>query len=82
MLALLGFGAAVKSVDTSLEPHRLAGYLHDLASAYTTFYEQCPILRSDIAPDVRASRLALVELTGKTLKQGLALLGIDVPERM
>lgn len=82
VLALLGFGAAVKSVDTSLEPHRLAGYLHDLASAYTTFYEQCPILRSDIAPEVRASRLALVELTGKTLKQGLALLGIDVPERM
>jgi arginyl-tRNA synthetase len=82
VLALLGFGAAVKSVEISLEPHRLAGYLHDLAGAFTAFYEQCPILRSDIAPDVRASRLALVELTGNTLKQGLALLGIDVPDRM
>jgi arginyl-tRNA synthetase len=82
VLALLGFGAAVKAVESSLEPHRLAGYLHDLAGAFTTFYEQCPILRSDIAPDVRASRLALVEVTSKTLKQGLALLGIDVPDRM
>jgi len=82
VLVLLGFGAAVKAVETSLEPHRLAGYLHDLAGAFTTFYEQCPILRSDIAPDVRASRLALVEVTSKTLKQGLALLGIDVPDRM
>jgi arginyl-tRNA synthetase len=82
VLAVLGFGAAVKAVETSLEPHRLAGYLHDLAGAFTTFYEQCPILRSDIAPDVRASRLALVEVTSKTLKQGLALLGIDVPDRM
>lgn len=82
VLALLGLGAAVRAVETSLEPHRLAGYLHDLAAAFTTFYEQCPILRSDIAPDVRASRLALVELTSKTLRQGLALLGIDVPDRM
>ncbi len=82
VLALLGLGGAVKAVEASLEPHRLAGYLHDLAGAFTSFYEQCPILRADIAPDVRASRLALVELTGKTLKQGLALLGIDVPERM
>lgn len=82
VLAVLGLGAAVKAVETSLEPHRLAGYLHDLAGAFTTFYEQCPILRSDIAPDVRASRLALVEVTSKTLKQGLSLLGIEVPDRM
>jgi arginyl-tRNA synthetase len=82
VLTLLGLGPAVKSVETSLEPHRLAGYLHDLGMAFTAFYESCPILRTDIAPDVRASRLALADLTAKTLAQGLALLGIDVPDRM
>lgn len=79
-IALLGFGAAVKSVEQTLEPHRLAGYLYALAQAFTAFYESCPVLKSE--GDVRASRLALSELTARTLARGLELLGIRAPERM
>lgn len=80
VLELLGFGAAVASVEESLEPHRLAGYLYSLAMAFTSFYEKCPILKAE--GDVRASRLALADLTARTLARGLELLGIQVPDRM
>ncbi len=79
-LAVLGFGAAVRSVETTLEPHRLAGYLYTLAQTFTSFYDSCPVLKSE--GEVRASRVALAELTAKTLAEGLSLLGIHAPERM
>ena len=79
-LALLGFGRAVHDVAAAAEPHKLATYLFDLASTFTTFYEQCPVLT---APDAeRQSRLALCALTLRTLLTGLDLLGIPVPARM
>ena len=80
-LALLGFEAVVGDTAESLQPHRLAGYLFDLASVFTAFYEQCPVLRAP-TPLERASRLALCDLTARTLRQGLGLLGIEAPERM
>jgi len=80
-LKLLGFGAAVWQVNDLLEPHRLCAYLFDLATAYTTFYENCPVLKA-AEPEVRESRLALCALTMRTLVQGLHLLGVTVPERM
>ena len=80
-LELLGFGAAVLESADSLRPHRLAGYLYDLATAFTAFFEGCPVLR---APDdaTRHSRLALCDLTARVLARGLSLLGIEAPERM
>jgi arginyl-tRNA synthetase len=80
-LRLLGFGAAVWQVSAAAEPHKLAAFLFETASAFTTFYEQCPVLQ---APDesVRDSRLALSALTLRVLLAGLGLLGIPVPERM
>ena len=80
-LHLLGFGAAVRQAGATAEPHRLCAYLFDLASAYTAFYENCPVLR---APDAatKASRLALCALTLRTLGKGLELLGVATPERM
>jgi arginyl-tRNA synthetase len=80
-LELLGFGAAVLEAAESLKPHRLAGYLYDLAAAFTAFFENCPVLR---APDAatRASRLALCALTAAVLARGLDLLGIEAPDRM
>ena len=80
-LELLDFGSAVFEAGETLHPHRLCGYLHDLATAYTVFYERCPVLK---APDetTRASRLALCELTARVLARGLGLLGIAAPERM
>jgi arginyl-tRNA synthetase len=79
-LQLLGFGRAVTDVAASAEPHKLAAFLFDTASAFTTFYEQCPVLSAE--GEVRASRLALCALTLRVLETGLGLLGIPVPERM
>ena len=80
-LELLDFGTAVVEAGETLRPHRLAGYLYDLATAFTAFFETCPVLK---APDdaTRASRLALCELTARALSRGLSLLGIAAPERM
>jgi arginyl-tRNA synthetase len=77
---LLSFGPAVHTVGASVEPHRLCGELYELATAFTSFYEQCPVLDADTS--TRQSRLALCALTERTLTTGLGLLGIDVPDRM
>lgn len=79
-LSLLGLGRALGDVSAAAEPHKLATYLFDVASAFTTFYEQCPVLTAE--PAVRDSRLALAALTLRVLQTGLGLLGIPVPERM
>jgi arginyl-tRNA synthetase len=80
-LELLDFGSAVVEAGEALRPHRLCGYLYDLATAFTGFFENCPVLK---APDdaTRLSRLALCEHTARVLKCGLGLLGIAAPERM
>jgi len=80
-LKLLGFGAAVWSAADAAQPHRLAAYLFELASLFTTFYEMCPVLKAE-DDLVRASRLALSSLTLRVLLAGLDLLGVPVPERM
>ncbi len=79
-LALLDFGDVVAHVGEALEPHRLCGYLFDLAQAFSAFYEQCPVLKAE--SDTRASRLALCAATLAVLDQGLDLLGIPTPEQM
>lgn len=68
------------AVAADLEPHRLAGFCYELARVFTEFYEACPVLTSEAA--VRDRRLVLVDLTRRTLAQGLHLLGIAAPERM
>ena len=80
-LHLLGFGTALYQVAETTQPHLLAGFLFDVASAFTTFYEQCPVLQA-ADPSIRESRLALSALTLRVLLTGLDLLGIPVPERM
>ncbi|MEV5832478.1 arginine--tRNA ligase [Nocardia sp. NPDC052112] len=79
-LELDAYGAVVAEVAATLEPHRLCGYLYDLARDFTAFYETCPVLS---APDqLRKNRLALCASTARTLAHGLGLLGIAAPERM
>ena len=80
-LALLAFPRTIHDVATSLEPHRLCGYLFDLASMFSSFFAACPVLKADSAAE-RASRLALCDVTARVMKQGLGLLGIEAPERM
>jgi arginyl-tRNA synthetase len=79
-LLLSRFGEVVAAVGDTLQPHRLCGYLYELAGALSSFYEQCPVLKSE--GEVRSSRLALCEATRKVLATGLDLLGIEAPERM
>jgi len=80
VLELLAFEPVVTGAGASLELGRLAGYLYSLATTFSTFYERCPVVVAP--PGQRESRLALCDLTARTLRQGLELLGIDVLERM
>jgi arginyl-tRNA synthetase len=81
-LALVGFVPAVLETIERVAPHRLCNYLFDLAQAFTAFYDACPVLRSDVPAELRASRLVLCDVTARTLALGLDLLGIEAPERM
>ncbi len=82
MLAVkvLQFGEMLNVVAGECMPHHLCSYLYDLAGAFMSFYEACPVLKAD--GPIRASRLALCDLTARTISKGLELLGIDTPEQM
>jgi arginyl-tRNA synthetase len=80
-LKLLGFGAVITQVADSAEPHQLCGYLFEVASLFTTFYEQCPVLKANDGT-VRNSRLALCAAVLRVLTTGLSLLGVPIPDRM
>jgi arginyl-tRNA synthetase len=79
-LELAQFAGTVSRVAETLQPHRLCGYLHELAVTFTSFYENCPVLKAE-EPE-RASRLAFCALTASVLARGLDLLGIAAPDRM
>ncbi|MFI1969358.1 arginine--tRNA ligase [Streptomyces cinnamoneus] len=76
------FAATVAEAAGEYAPHKLAGYLYQLASFYTTFYDQCQVLSEDNAPELVENRLFLCDLTARTLREGMALLGIRTPERL
>jgi arginyl-tRNA synthetase len=77
---LTQFAEIVPSVLSDFRPNVLAHYLFELANSFHAFYEACPVLKAD--EPTRTSRLALSELTARTLRCGLDLLGIQVPEKM
>jgi arginyl-tRNA synthetase len=79
-LHLLEYGATLRRVGELLEPHRLCAYLFELSQLFTSFYDQCPVLKAD--ESVRQSRLALCALVLHRLSEGLDLLGIETPENM
>ncbi|MEU9882863.1 arginine--tRNA ligase [Streptomyces phaeochromogenes] len=76
------FGELLLDVASEYEPHKLAAYLYQLASHLTTFYEQCHVLSDANPKEVVENRLFLVDLTARTLHQGMALLGIRTPDRL
>jgi arginyl-tRNA synthetase len=80
-LKLLGFGEVVTQVADTAEPHQLCSYLFEVASLFTTFYEQCPVLKAG-DEEIRQSRLALCAAVLRVLTTGLGLLGVPLPERM
>ena len=79
--SIIGFSESIDETINSYSPHRLAVYLHHLAQDFASFYENCPVLVSD-DENTMNSRLALCNLTARTLKTGLGLLGIETPENM
>ena len=78
---LLNFGLALEGVADEYRPNFLCNFLYELAGKFTSFYENCPVLKAeDVA--TRDSRLALCDLTARVLKQGLEALGIETIEQM
>lgn len=77
---LLRLGEVVEMVARELKPHHLSAYLFELATRFSAFYENCPILQSP--EPQRSSRLALASLTARTLALGLELLGIEHPDQL
>ncbi|MEQ9162066.1 MAG: arginine--tRNA ligase, partial [Ilumatobacter fluminis] len=77
---LLAYPSALDDTLATYSPHKLCTYLFDLAQDFMGFYEHCPVMKAD--EPVRSSRLALSDLTARTLEHGLGLLGITAPEAM
>jgi len=77
---LLNFGQTLEAAAEEYRPNFLCNYLYELAGKFTSFYENCPVLKSE--GSTRASRLVLCELTAKVLQQGLHTLGIETVEQM
>jgi arginyl-tRNA synthetase len=77
---LLNFGLILEAVADEYRPNFLCNYLYELAGHFTALWDNCPVLKAE--PEVRASRLVLIDLTGKVLKQGLSVLGINTLEQM
>jgi arginyl-tRNA synthetase len=77
---LLSFDEILSAIETELMPNRLCQYLFELSQKFNQFYDRCPVLQAE--EPQRTSRLVLSDLTARTIKQGLSLLGIAVLERM
>lgn len=80
-LELMRFPQALSQVVADFRPHFLTTYLFALANRYSTFFENCPVLKAQTS-EQKNSRLLLCDLTSRTIAQGLRLLGIEVVERM
>ena len=78
---LLQLDEGLLMIDQDLLPNRLCQYLFELSQKFNQFYDRCPILQVE-DEEVKTSRLILCDLTAKTIKLGLSLLGISVLERM
>ena len=80
-MRVLQFDSAFWDTLDKYSPHRLCTYLYDLASSFSSFYEQCSVLKAD-TDDQRNSRLMLCDLTARVMQAGLGVLGIEAPEQM
>ncbi|HTA94991.1 MAG TPA: arginine--tRNA ligase [Verrucomicrobiae bacterium] len=78
---LLNFGLTLEAVAEEYRPNFLCNYLFELAGKFTSFYENCPVLKAE-SEALRDSRLILCDLTARVLKQGLETLGIETVEQM
>lgn len=79
-MRIMGYPSAIDNTLDSYSPHKLCTYVYELASDFSSFYQECPILKSD--EPTRTSRLALADLTARVLEHSLGLLGIVAPQEM
>tara|TARA_B100000902_G_scaffold179200_1_gene172400 strand:- start:3338 stop:5074 length:1737 start_codon:yes stop_codon:yes gene_type:complete len=79
--SIISFSDVVESAAFDLMPNRICIYLHEIASSFGSFYENCPVLNADEI-EIMQSRLLLCDTTARILSTGLGLLGIDAPNRM
>jgi arginyl-tRNA synthetase len=79
-LELVRFGEALEDVEIDYRPNVLTAWLYELAGCYSSFYDALPVLKAE--GDERNSRLAVCDLTGRILREGLELLGIGTVEKM
>lgn len=82
IMKLLDFPGVVKQAADSLEPHRVATYVYELAREMNRYYEQTPVATTDVPEGVKAARLALLSRVSRVFDRGLGLLGIEVPAKM
>ncbi len=80
-LSLLRFSETLEEAAAEYKPNVIAGYLYNLAETFSSFYNDCPVLKAD-SQSLVASRLLLCDLTGRTLRKGLELLGIQTVDQM
>ena len=78
---LIQFDEAITTVEKEGTPHVLCAYLYEIATLFSSFYENCPILTAE-NENLKQSRLKLASLTAKTLKVGLDMLGIKTVDKM
>ncbi|MEU6758419.1 arginine--tRNA ligase [Streptomyces sp. NPDC046685] len=76
------FGELIAEAAAEHAPHKVAAYLYQLASLYTTFYTECPVVKPEPELVVGENRLFLCDLTARTLSKGMSLLGIRTPEKL
>jgi arginyl-tRNA synthetase len=81
-LTLLKFEDTLQIVAQNATPNILTNYLYDLATLFMKFYENNPILKDSVDEPTRQSRLQLANMTAKTIKKGLDILGIEVVDRL
>ncbi len=80
-LKILQFEEALEQVLVDYRPNQLTSYLFELAELFSSFYDECPVLKAE-SQEIRTSRLLLCDLTARTIAKGLELLGIQVVEKM
>lgn len=80
-MRVLQFDSALWDTIEKYSPHRLCTYLYDLATSFSSFYEQCSVLKAETENE-RTSRLMLCDITARVMQSGLGVLGIEAPEQM
>ena len=82
LIEIMDFERTVLSAYENRATDMIANYAYDLCQLINNFYHNCPVLRDDIAPDVKAGRLYITQLAFDTLSTTIDLMGLKIPKEM